>query len=149
MTRIVALLLSLSLSAAAGAEIYKWTDPQGQVHYGEKPGGKGAASITLPAAPPPAAAPPDARQRLENIRKWGDARHRERLAEQRRKAEQKKRKAELERRCLRLKNDLADMQQGRIAWYRVDEAGQRHFYSDQEVEGRKAALRRDIERNCR
>jgi len=149
-TRTAVLVLSLSLGAAAMAEVYKWTDAQGQVHYGEKPGGKGARNVTLPAPRPKGAArADDARRRLEKIKRWGDARQKERLAEQRRKAEQKQRKAELDRRCLQLKNDLADMQQGGVAWYRVDEAGQRHFYSDREVEARKAVLRHDIERNCR
>ena len=41
-----ALLLSL-MQTSASAEIYKWVDEDGQVHYGEKPGNSTAKSVTI------------------------------------------------------------------------------------------------------
>ena len=37
MKTVVALLLAASLALPAGAQIYKWTDSTGKVHYGDKP----------------------------------------------------------------------------------------------------------------
>ena len=43
--------LSLLASASSAAEIYKWTDRSGYVHFGDKPGG--AATQTVPLRPLP------------------------------------------------------------------------------------------------
>ena len=40
----------LCLSLPAVAEVYRWVDPDGQVHYGERPPPQGARKIELPEA---------------------------------------------------------------------------------------------------
>ncbi|MEX0638576.1 MAG: DUF4124 domain-containing protein [Burkholderiales bacterium] len=62
MTRIVILAVMLAFAAAASAQMYRWVDKDGRVHYTATPPPPGVKSRTLraPSAPPPAAAPDDA-----------------------------------------------------------------------------------------
>ena len=47
----------LAVSWPAAAQVYKWTDENGKVHYGDKPqGAKSATTIAAPPTPAPSAA---------------------------------------------------------------------------------------------
>ncbi|GEM_PF-87385 len=105
--------------------------------------------ITLRRSGHSAAPPVRENQRIKNMRKWADARQKERAEKARKKAELKKRKAEKNRRCNKLKNDLADMERGGVSWYHLDAEGNRQYYSDQEVEAQKNTLRQTIKKHCR
>lgn len=51
-----ALMLVLFGPVPAGADVYKWTDERGQVHYSEKaPAGRSAKSLGIDTAPAPSA----------------------------------------------------------------------------------------------
>lgn len=41
------LLLGLFFQSSVYAEVYKWTDENGQVHYGEQPGSVNAETVTI------------------------------------------------------------------------------------------------------
>lgn len=55
MPRSLAVLL-LALPVAAGAQVYRWKDASGQVHYSQVPP-PGAETRALPPPPPPSASP--------------------------------------------------------------------------------------------
>jgi hypothetical protein len=62
MTRTAAFLsafLALVFAAAAQAELYKWTDKDGKIRYGDNP--PAGVKKTLIKAPPPGEAPPPAK----------------------------------------------------------------------------------------
>lgn len=105
--------------------------------------------ITLRRSGYKAAPPVRKNERVKNMRKWADARQKERAEKARKKAELKKQKAEKNKRCNKLKNDLADMERGGVSWYHLDAAGERQYYSDQEVEDQKNTLRQTIKKHCR
>lgn len=44
---IITTFLCLLFQASSYAEIYKWTDENGQVHYGEHPGNTGAEKVSI------------------------------------------------------------------------------------------------------
>lgn len=145
----IALILCLLFSASTFAEIYKWTDEKGQVHYGEKPGDKASgSSLVQQHYKPPSKLAPDAKQRLENIRRWTEARQKERQTENRKKAEQNKKRAEQEEKCRRSRNRLTDLERGGRR-YRLDANGQREFLSDQEIDDKKNNVREYLGKNCR
>ncbi len=146
----ITLALCLLLPALSAADIYKWTDEKGQVHYGEKPGTGTSESIAIPERRrQPATPAPDDKQRLENIKRWNAARQREREQARQKQAELQERKAKQKKRCNKLKNELADLQRGGVSWYRLDEAGQRQYMSDQQIEARKTRLSLTIRKDCR
>ena len=62
MTRIVMLAVMLAFAAMASAQMYRWVDKDGRVHYTATPPPPGVKARTMraPSAPPPAAAPDDA-----------------------------------------------------------------------------------------
>ena len=55
--RVMVLALLVTLPALAETPVFRWTDAQGQVHYGDQPG-KGADATWLNAPPPAPQAPP-------------------------------------------------------------------------------------------
>ncbi|MES2129660.1 MAG: DUF4124 domain-containing protein [Pseudomonadota bacterium] len=61
MKYVIFVVLGLVLGAGAQAQVYKWVDAQGQVHYSGKPEASGKAKVSeLKVAAPPSTAPPDA-----------------------------------------------------------------------------------------
>ena len=44
---IITVFLCLLFQTSSYAEVYKWTDENGQVHYGEQPGNTGAEKVTI------------------------------------------------------------------------------------------------------
>jgi Domain of unknown function (DUF4124) len=56
MTRLLCFVLAITLPVLAAAQVYRWVDEKGQVHYSQTPPpGRQAQAIVPP--PPPAAAP--------------------------------------------------------------------------------------------
>ncbi len=133
--RFLALLLALAVPIAS-AQVYKWVDEKGQVHYGEKPpAGSKPSAVKPPAVSPnpPAQAQDFPSQELESRRR------------QIKRAEDEERQARdaanREARCNNAKERLAIAEQA--ALYRR-EKGERVFLSDAEhkaeVESRRAAV---------
>lgn len=59
MARVVALGLALAVVPAMAAEVYKWVDPNGRVHYGDQPQpGWKRVGVNAPPASSPGSAPP-------------------------------------------------------------------------------------------
>lgn len=147
--RTTLLLLVLLAPGAESSEVYKWTDETGRIHYGEKPGGKKSENIAIPKHKKSTqSAPPDEQQRLENIRKWTAARQEEREQAKLKKAELKEKKAARKKKCNEMKNSLVDMQR-RGRWYRLDEEGNRQYYSEEELETRIKEKAGVIKKKCR
>lgn len=140
MKLILCLLLALALPAAS-AQVYKWVDEKGRVHYGEKPpAGSKPSAVKSPAKPPgaPATAPDLQSQEL-------DFRGRQIRREQD-EARQARNAANREARCNYAKERLAVAEQA--ALYRV-EKGQRVFYSDAEQKAAVENMRAAVTQYCR
>lgn len=86
----VALSLLLGLGLAQAGDIYRWTDADGRVHYGDRPPPQGAQKIDAP--PPAPLSPGQAEQRLEEIRARNAA-----SAEARAQAREERAQAEAQR----------------------------------------------------
>ncbi len=146
----IALALCLLVPGTAFSDIYKWTDKDGQVHYGEKPGGKTSQKVAVPKKKSkPKAAHANEKTRLENTKKWVAARQREREQKKQRQAKLKKERAETKKYCDGLRNEITDMDQGGIAWYRLDGNGERQYYSEEDIENEKKEMRETFKKNCR
>lgn len=100
-----ATLLSLVVPATAGAEVYRWTDAEGRVHYGDRAPDGAAQRVDLPPSPPAPADPELAEQRERGRRLlevW-DAERRERAQAA---ASAAAATAERERACAWLREEL-------------------------------------------
>lgn len=145
----VIVAMILAFPCVGLAEIYKWVDEKGQTHYGEKPQGRSSEQIHVPERDSGTAQPaPDEQQRLERMKRWVDARQKEREKAKQEQAELKEKRAEKKRRCDKLRRELRDLEIGGMQWYRIDEQGNRQFYSDEEIEAHKARMRETLDKNC-
>jgi hypothetical protein len=131
-------------SQQAGAEIYKCTDANGKVHYGDKPC-KGESTVFTPKAGPKVDENVEARS--EKTRQLLRA-YREEDAQEKQKAAELK--AENEKRvenCHLAKNRYQQIiSAGRV--YRLDKDGNRTDFTDAERAGAIASAQADIEKWC-
>ncbi len=147
------------VSASAAAEIYKWQDKAGRVQYSDVPPPGNIPYTTLsgrkpPPAPVPAAAadkpvPAQAAPANDEARKGAAEEQAAKDAEIKRLQEERLaiEKRIREENCRNARLRAAQFQQGgRI--YRVDEAGERHYYGDAEIAAELERARADIQTHC-
>lgn len=140
------------VSALAQAEeVYKWTDKNGTVHYGEfAPNNRRSKTIETPSTPRPADeaevsgddTPLDKqKQALEGLSE-------ERIKKKEAKEKADKEKQEATRRCNTAKGRLTIFEEGgRIRM--PDANGKLHVLSDAELKTALAEARKDTERLCK
>lgn len=133
MRLLLCLCLAL-LSFAAAADIYRWTDAQGKVHFSETPPA-GAQRVEVK----PQVMERDAATREHEARlsKFFSARDAEQAEAQKRAEHQQ---AEQATQCAHLRANLATLQHGG-RYYSVGADGERTYYSDAQLD----AARRDLD----
>ena len=134
------LLLALTVPAAS-AQVYKWVDENGRVHYGEKPPpGSKSSALKPPTVAPNAPAQPQNLQSQELDFRGRQMKQKEDEAEQARSA------AKREANCNYAKERLAIAEQA--ALFRL-EKGERVFLSDAEQRAETEARRAAVTQYCR
>jgi hypothetical protein len=135
------LLCLLLLPGLAAAEIYRWTDANGQVHFGQRPT---AGAEKLEVKPQVVERDQQTREREERVSRFYDARRDEQVKAQAAASErQSKRAAE----CQQLRQKLAEIPEG-YAYYRTDADGQRSYYSDEQVDTARQQLQSQVSDRC-
>jgi hypothetical protein len=139
-------VLLILAAASADAELNKWVDQQGKVHYSDQPPA-GVEAMPVHAAPPPANTPAPAKSYVEREAELRKAKQSE--AEKTQKTAQRQSNAEIEKaNCTAAQQTLRSLQQGgRIVEY--DEAGERRFLGDDERQRRIAEAQTEIEKFCK
>jgi hypothetical protein len=143
----------LLLSQAVQSEVYKWTDENGKVHFGDRPPvEQETEQVAVPTGPATAeggeaatvesnASRQKTTQRL--LDQYAAERDEKRQAAQKKKEEKAQRKAK----CAEAKDDLRNYEgHGRI--YKLLPNGERHYYSDAEREQLLARVRAEVKRWC-
>lgn len=134
------------------ADVYRWVDDKGRVHFGDRsPEGAPAKKVDIPVVKmndtqtsPYQISDAERRQRQQRIVETLSA---ERTA--REEARQKKRdeKAKKEAKCERLRIGLAESKSVNV-YYRRNKKGERVFISDKEREELDAAAEKKYQKNC-
>lgn len=140
-------VLGLCLSgSSASAEVYKWTDANGQMHFGDRPPSSGAETVPVPeSADAPAAVTPQ--ERLEKQRKLLNAFEEERRQKRDAAEQARKDREERIRKCNNLRDDLRNQENaGRV--YRLDKNGNRVFMNAEERAASTAELRKQVAYWC-
>jgi hypothetical protein len=143
-----ALFLLACLSMSAYAEVYKWVDADGKVHYGDRPNSGSAQEIKIKPAPSVSGGSKHTIENQKAIDSWLKARGVERQNSKKKEAALKKEKAIQKRKCAKLKNELSDLERGGVVWYELDQAGKRRYYSEKEIASDIEDLKKIIKRNC-
>lgn len=139
---IIITVLLLALPGLTAAEMYKWVDANGQVHYSERPPSAGNYESVKPL---PAATEPEPAIESVNhdVKERNDS-----MAEEARKQQLEAANKEVrDINCRNARTRYSGFRRtGRV--FTTDEAGNRHYYSDQERADEMAALEQVIEQNC-
>ncbi|WP_263145210.1 DUF4124 domain-containing protein [Pseudomonas sp. RIT-PI-AD] len=135
------LLCALWLPALAAADIYRWTDAQGGVHFGERPE-RGATQVEVK----PQVVERDAatRAREERLERLQEARRQEQAQAS---ADTAQRLAKREQSCRQLRNQLASIG-GDRRYFSRDSKGEAHYYSSAEIDAARRTLSEQVASHC-
>ena len=135
----VAWIFLVMMSLSVQAEVYKWVDEQGRVHYGDKPTSENANEVKIKSAPTSGQAGQSGKRKALQER-FLRAREDERKEKQKARAEQKQKRAEAKRNCEQAKKDY-DKYRYASGLYHKGEDGEREYLSfKQRAEYEKSLL---------
>jgi hypothetical protein len=132
----------LLLPGLATAEIYRWTDANGQVHFDQRPAAAGAAPVEV--KPQVVERDQLTRERQERAERFYQARREEQAQAQAAAAQSQ---AERAAECRQLRSQLADIAEG-PSYYQVGADGQRDYYSDEQLDTARQRLRDRMSERC-
>ena len=132
--------------SSATAEIYKWVDEKGNVHYGDKPTSKGKPIDVSEAAAKTGNRP--AQDREERRRRLLQAMDEDRLDKKTREAREKKQKAQHRAQCVNAKDRLRRYEQAG-SLYDLDKDGNRITLSNERRARATNKLRASIKKYCK
>jgi phosphomevalonate kinase len=147
--------LLLALSTSTHAEIYKWVDADGSVHYSDiKPNNKDAARIktkTGSAEASAASSTPDASETSpSDPQSQAKALDEQKKTEQDvadRQAEMDKAKAELDEKCAAIRDNLKKIEEN--SRIRIEDNGQVRFLSAEEIIEKKQNFQKMLDESCK
>ena len=135
------ILLMVLLAGHAHAEIYRWVDEQGRVHFGQRPQPGSEVVVVKPQVIERDA---QTRQSEENLHRLMQVRQAEREEEKTLRLAQRKRQ-QLE--CERLGKELAQFDR-RMYWYEEDASGKKVEVDKRRVEERRADIQALMRERC-
>ena len=135
---------------AWGAEIYKWVDENGKVHYGDRPPADAEVSeeVEIKNAPATGKQAPSAAQRLHRQQRLLDSFAAERAEKKQAAAKEKEQEKKHDRRCVVAKHNLNVMKQAG-AHYDLNEAGEKVYATDAEREKSIRDYEKQINKYCK
>ena len=144
MNKIIVLLISISTSASAG--IYKWTDSNGNVHFGDKPVNNPAATEMNIKVNKNAGVTNSSGNKVDReylLKKIDEKKQDD--------AEKRKEKRELNKKHKMLCNNYRVEYENQIranALFKMDANGERDYLSDKERAARKKKIQKGINKYC-
>lgn len=138
--------LLLFFSVFANADIYKWTDENGKVHYGDKPT-TSSKQLNISEEKSTSSTSSD-ETREERRQRITDAMTDDRLERDKKKAEAKKKKTDKNRLCVQAKDRLKNYKKA-SRLYNLDKEGNRNALSDASRKKATSDLEKEIRKNCR
>jgi hypothetical protein len=145
-SRFPAVLVLTLASTFATAEVYKWVDAHGNVHYGDRPPAAGVDARSMPLPPAPAEDADHERRSLKQ-RRLLEAFEAERAERDRAETEAAVARAARAQKCESARRQLARFERANIV-YTTDESGARAYMSDGERREAAANARVWIGKHC-
>lgn len=136
------LLCLMLLPGLALAEIYRWVDASGQVHFGQRPAAAGAEQIEV--KPQVVERDSATLERQERSARFYEARREEQAQASKAAGE---RRAKQANECAELRNQLAQIPEGR-RYFATEASGERSYYSDKQLDAVRRSLRDRISARC-
>ncbi|MBU2884538.1 DUF4124 domain-containing protein [Gilvimarinus agarilyticus] len=141
----LALMVMISVPAVCGAELYRWTDSDGKVHYSDRnPGDVQAESIEKTLKPVNVDESHQETKKLNRVFPEGENEELTSETAQKRRQEQQAQQ-EQDQRCAQAKEYLRKLK-GPV--YFVDEEGNEYDISERERQEREKELEQSIAEHC-
>ena len=139
------------LTSTLNAEVYKWVDENGKVHFSDKKLKSSAEKIEVKNNKP--SIQPSQQQNTSNQaikkQKYLDFLKSEREEKKEKKQKKQRQLAKQKRRCTTLKDQLKSYEENRALWYELDEeTGERQYLSEEALQKEIANLRAEIKSGC-
>lgn len=135
-------LCTLLLPSLALAEVYRWTDANGRVHFGETPQ---AGAVQVEVKPQVIQRDAATVERETRTERFFAARREE---QQQAAAVNRQEQAKQAQDCQRLRDSQAQLGQGGT-FYKDDGKGGRSYYSDEEIDAARRRLSAQVAERCR
>jgi hypothetical protein len=142
---IVALCCLVVLPAAA--EVYKWTDAQGRVHYGDRAPDQDVKPMDINPHGNSTSGVADDARRQENTRRLLRAFDEENRIKQEQQRKQQARESQRAKRCAEARDRRSRYRDAR-ALYDFDKQGRRYFLSEEQRRQAEARAVRDVRQWC-
>jgi hypothetical protein len=145
------ILTTLLLQSPVFADIYKWTDDSGEVHYTQTPPPGGIAAQNIQGAPPPADSEETIHHNQQKLQQQLDAFEERRAERQEQETiqEQRKELAKIdEKNCISAQANLAKLQQGGIKRYLTPD-GEVIRLTDEDRQRRISEAQQQVEKYCK
>ena len=145
-----ALIVFVLMSGAAYADVFKWVDANGKVHYSDRKTNASAEKLNITTGTTSLGqSSQDVEQRMMQQKKYLNYLQSERLDRKEKRAEEEKQKAKHKKYCATLRDQLKSYTEDHVNWYDLDdETGERRYLSDGELEKLKQDLRAEIKSSC-
>ncbi len=160
---VLVLLGLIILSSTAQAEIFKWVDADGKVHFSDRKISSQAQKVNIKTGAKTLGqndngndvnnnvvqGSQSVEQRLLEQKKYVNYLTSERLERQEKRQQAQQEKDKKQKLCNAMQDQLNGYTQGNYRWYELDEeTGERIYTSDDQIEARKLELQSDIKSNC-
>ncbi len=140
-------LFFLLISSSAFAEIYKWTDEQGRVHYSDKAPDKKADIIELKKEEKSSSQPSSKNNSMENTQRFLRALEEEKAIAREKEQELAKKREKKRAYCQRLEKEISIYNKG-YAIVRYNQKGEHEYLTDQEIAEQKQKFDQSWKENC-
>jgi len=144
------IIVTVLLQPPVFADIYKWTDDSGEVHYTQAPPPVGITAQTIEGAPPPAESKEAIRADQQELQQQLDAFEERRFEQKKQDAleEQRQELAKIDKEnCITAHGNLAKLQQGGIKRYLTPE-GEVIRLTEEDRQRRISETNQQIEKYC-
>ena len=140
------LLITLSMNISA-REVQKWTDADGQVHYGDYSDNTNSKSVKVPDASPRSQRPVP-NNSLKTRAKLLDAMNDERKQKKEKTAMEKSNREIAKKNCTIAKSQVHSLQAGGRK-VRFDEKGERTYLDDKQISSELTQAKKLVSKHCK
>lgn len=133
-------------AAVRAAEVYKWVDEQGHVHFGDKPPEQGAEKLEIDTHAP--AQDPSLEQQRERRDKLLEMYQEERADHDQTAAKAHEEKQKREQNCARAREQLRQTRAAQFLYQKTDDPRNPRVLSDQERAAETARMERQVAEWC-
>ncbi len=143
-------LLAIIFSGAASAEIFKWVDANGKVHYSDRKVSSQAQVLNIKTGVETLEnTDQSVEERLLQKQRYVNFLESERVERQEKRIEAQQQEDKQRKLCAAMQDNLKSYNQGNYRWYELDEkSGERSYLSDDQISSKKQALEDEINSNC-